>query len=87
LLAYVVLWCALVPGGVFVHYRRLGDYSYGLYLWQFPVQQCLVRAFPGLTPGSLMASSFPITLVLAMLSWRFIEAPALTRKPALEVRP
>lgn len=87
LLAYLVLWFALVPGGVLVHYRRLGDYSYGLYLWQFPVQQCLVRAIPALVPGALIALSFPITLVLAMLSWRFIEAPALARKPAAEVRP
>jgi peptidoglycan/LPS O-acetylase OafA/YrhL len=86
LLAYTVLWFALVPGGVLVHYRRLGDYSYGLYLWQFPVQQCLVRAMPTLSPGALMAWSFPITLVFAMLSWRFLEAPALARKPAVEVK-
>ncbi len=86
LLCYLVLWCALVPGGLLVHYRRLGDYSYGLYLWQFPIQQCLIRALPGLGPGQLIALSFPSTLVLAMLSWRFVEAPALERKPAMEAR-
>ena len=29
LLSYVVLWLALVPGGVLRGYNRLGDYSYG----------------------------------------------------------
>lgn len=78
LLAYVVLWCALVPAGVLRAYRRVGDYSYGLYLWQFPVQQCLVHAWPGLTPFTLMLAALPITLGLAALSWHLVEARALT---------
>ena len=77
LLAYVVLWCALVPGGLLRAYRRVGDYSYGLYLWQFPVQQCLVHAWPGLTPLTLMLAALPITLGLAALSWHLVEARAL----------
>ena len=86
LLCYLVLWCALVPGGVLTHYRKLGDYSYGLYLWQFPIQQCLARAVPGLQPWSMMALAFPITLVFAVASWTWIESPALARKPAMDAR-
>src|SRR5204862_2395542 len=33
-LAYAVVWLALVPGGWLRLYNRLGDYSYGFYLWQ-----------------------------------------------------
>ena len=79
-LAYSVLTFALVPGGVLRIYRRVGDYSYGLYLWQFPIQQCLVGAMPGLTPLALMLAAFPITLVLAMLSWHLVEARALAAR-------
>lgn len=60
-------------------YNRLGDYSYGTYLYAFPVQQFL--AWAGLTwPLWNMACALPITLVLAALSWHLIEAPALRWK-------
>jgi hypothetical protein len=85
-LAYAVLWFALVPGGVLRAYRRVGDYSYGLYLWQFPIQQCLVRAWPDLSPLGLMLAAFPPTLALAMLSWHLVEARALAWRPAGRAR-
>lgn len=80
-LAYLVLWFALVPGGVLRAYRRVGDYSYGLYLWQFPIQQCLVRAWPEWSPLGLMLAAAPPTLALAMLSWHLVEARALAWRP------
>jgi peptidoglycan/LPS O-acetylase OafA/YrhL len=80
LLSYVVLWLALVPGGVLRLYNRLGDYSYGLYLWQFPLQQWIVLTHPGLTPPQLMALAFPAALVLAVVSWHGVEARALALK-------
>jgi peptidoglycan/LPS O-acetylase OafA/YrhL len=80
LLGYAVLWFALVPGGPLRAWRKRGDWSYGLYLWQFPVQQCLMGLFPGLGPAGLIATALPATLVLAIASWRFVEAPALARK-------
>lgn len=79
-LAYVVLWLALVPGGVLRLYNRLGDYSYGLYLWQFPLQQWIVLRRPETTPPELVLLSAPAALALAALSWHFVEAPALARK-------
>ena len=81
MLGYVVLWLALVPGGLLRGYRRMGDYSYGLYLWQFPIQQCLVLAVPGLTPATLIGWSFGSTMVLAVASWHGVESPALAYKP------
>lgn len=56
--------------------RRLGDVSYGTYLFAFPVQQCLVTWFaPG--PWALAAMAVPPVLALAVLSRRFIEVPCL----------
>lgn len=56
-------------------YNRLGDYSYGTYVYAFPVQQ-LVAGWGVTAPLLNMALAFPLTLVLAVLSWRFIEKPA-----------
>ncbi len=79
-LSYVVLWLALVPGGVVRLYNRLGDYSYGFYLWQFPLQQCVVLARPGISQPGLLLASLPAALALAVISWHLIEAPALALK-------
>ncbi len=61
--------------------ERFGDYSYGIYLWAFPVQQSVLGLVPGLAPGTLFAITLPITLVLAVLSWHLIEQRALSLKP------
>lgn len=57
-----------------------GDLSYGIYIYAFPVQQSIVHLFPGTTQLALLAWSLCVTLVLAFLSWRFIEYPALKLK-------
>jgi len=79
-LSYLVLWLALVPGGPLRLYNRLGDYSYGFYLWQFPLQQWIVLHRPAASPLELMLLAAPATLALAALSWHLVEAPALAWK-------
>lgn len=57
-----------------------GDWSYGIYLYAYPVQQTLVHA--GVRDLALsLALSSAITLGLAMLSWQLVEARALRLKP------
>jgi peptidoglycan/LPS O-acetylase OafA/YrhL len=79
-LAYGVLWFALVPGGVIRRFNLIGDYSYGLYILCFPIQQTFVALDPAIGPGALFLCSFPAVLAVAILSWHFIEHPALRRK-------
>ena len=79
-LAYLVTWLALVPAGPIRLYNRLGDFSYGFYLWQFPIQQWIVQRNPGTTALELMVAAAPITLGLAALSWYLVESPALRWK-------
>ncbi len=57
-----------------------GDYSYGLYLYAFPVQQTLVALLPGLGIAAQILLALPVTLALAALSWHFVERPALALK-------
>ncbi len=41
-LAYGTFWLAYVPRGPLLGYNRLGDYSYGIYIYAFPLQGLLV---------------------------------------------
>src|SRR4029078_284798 len=38
---YLLFYCAYVPGGFIRRYNRVGDYSYGVYIYAFPVQQSI----------------------------------------------
>ncbi|MBR7779677.1 acyltransferase family protein [Undibacterium rugosum] len=57
------------------------DYSYGIYIYAFPVQQTIAHFFPKMSilPYLLVVST--ITLVLAAVSWHLIEKKALALKP------
>ena len=77
LIAYVLFFLAYVPAGAIRKYNALGDYSYGVYIYAFPVQQALLALFPQLTVAALMSASAALTLMLAILSWHGIEKRAL----------
>ena len=77
ILCYIVLVLAYHPWLKWPAFNRIGDYSYGLYVYAFPVQQTIVFRMPNLTPGELFAFSFLATLVLAVASWHVLEKPAL----------
>ncbi|WP_082474902.1 acyltransferase family protein [Sphingomonas sp. Leaf343] len=58
-----------------------GDYSYGLYLFAFPIQQTYTALFPG---ARVWYANSAFTIVFGMIyaafSWWCIEKPLLTRK-------
>ena len=62
---------------------HMGDLSYGMYIFAFPVQQILVYSSQGreMSFGVLFLLSFLVTFGLAFLSWHFVEKPALRFKP------
>ncbi|WP_426700829.1 acyltransferase family protein [Rhodanobacter sp. Col0626] len=82
MLPYVVLTFALSSHRLLQGAGRFGDFSYGLYLYGFLVQQC-VNDLSGNTLSALQNAfiSLPIALVLAYLSWHLIEKPMLSLKP------
>ena len=61
-------------------YNRAGDYSYGIYLWGFPMQQAVAHHLPTLAPIANAALSLPLAVLLAVASWHLAEKPALTLK-------
>jgi peptidoglycan/LPS O-acetylase OafA/YrhL len=79
-LGYAALWVATLKFGRLRAYANANDYSYGTYIYSMPVTQVLVMAIPGMSIFALVPLATAITLVIAYLSWEFIERPALTRR-------
>ncbi len=59
--------------------EKIGDLSYGAYIYGFLVQQCLMNYFP-LHVGALMTLSLIIAFGLAYLSWHCVEKKMLRYK-------
>lgn len=82
-LSYGVFVIGYWPSDWLLGYNRLGDYSYGIYIYAFPVQQTMAWAGVA-SPWLNIALSLPVTVICAVLSWHLVEAPALRlkRRPA-----
>lgn len=76
----VTLHAAFLIGGPIRLYNRLGDYSYGFYIYAFPIQQSIVHFFPRVSAGELDLFAGAGALLCAVLSWHFLEKPALAKK-------
>lgn len=67
--------------------RRMGrsDYSYGIYIYAFPVQQLVSEytASLGLGWGVSLLCGLALTLLLAVASWHWVERPAMSFKKRL----
>lgn len=78
--AYLVLLIALHPKLRIPSIDRWGDISYGLYIYAFPVQQTIAHSVPQIRPLSMIMLSLIISVILAILSWKLVEKPALKLK-------
>jgi len=84
LIPYIVMYLAYVPAGIIRNYNALGDYSYGVYIYAFPVQQAVSIIMKPIDPMVLFLYSGTVTLTLAVISWKIVEHPALQSKAKLE---
>ena len=57
-----------------------GDYSYGLYIYGWPVQQVMAKGFPGWSPPLNAACSLACAVAIAALSWHLVEKRSLAQK-------
>jgi peptidoglycan/LPS O-acetylase OafA/YrhL len=84
---YGVFWLAYSPGGILLQFNECGDYSYGLYIIHWPVLQTVIWLVPGNLPAdALFLAVYPATLTFAVLSWHYVEKPALAlRQPVTDL--
>lgn len=76
--SYGAIWLGFTRAPLLLRYNDLGDYSYGTYIYAFPVQQSLAAMIPGIDPMTMSALALPITWGLGALSWHFVEKPGKT---------
>ncbi|MEG9524293.1 MAG: acyltransferase [Hyphomicrobiales bacterium] len=56
---------------------KRGDYSYGIYLYGWPIQQALVALVPVRNTTQQVLLALPCIVLFAMVSWHLIERPIL----------
>ena len=73
-----------MPAGAVRSFNRLGDFSYGTYIYSLPMQQCLVQALPCIGSLTPIGASLLASLSVAVALWHLVEKPAiaLKRRPA-----
>jgi peptidoglycan/LPS O-acetylase OafA/YrhL len=54
-----------------------GDYSYGIYIYAFLVQQTTAHFFPDINSLESCLLVVPVTVILSIFSWHFFELPAM----------
>lgn len=79
-LPFIIFYIAYIPSGVIRNFNKMGDYSYGLYIYAFPVQQSIIALISDISIIQLIVLSFIVTFVLAYLSWHLVEKKCLMMK-------
>ena len=72
----VALWIGSRRQAWALHVQR-HDYSYGIYISHWPVIIMLRDLLPPLGPVGLSLATLAVVLPIAMLSWHWVESPAL----------
>ena len=79
--SYLIFYLGYLPWGAPVKvYNRIGDYSYGMYIYAFPCEQIGAAIWKGISTFDLIAVSFPTALCCAILSWNLVEGRALSQR-------
>ncbi|WP_369617476.1 acyltransferase family protein [Flavobacterium sp. CFS9] len=76
LLTSIILIIGLNPLKYISSFGKMGDPSYGIYIYGFPIQQTLMHFF-NLNLSGLLTRSVLISIIFGYLSWHLIEKRAL----------
>jgi peptidoglycan/LPS O-acetylase OafA/YrhL len=80
LIPFLIMYFSFISSPV-SRISKYGDFSFGIYIYAFPVQQTLIYYLGNnISVISLILLSILFTVPFAILSWHFIEKKALTLK-------
>lgn len=78
---YMLFYVAFARSYSLVGFSKWGDFSYGIYLYAWPIQQLVLLYLEKYMDITLLfILSFSITTCFAYLSWHYIEKPSLKLK-------
>lgn len=80
-LPYIVLAYGLSNSWLGSFVNKVGDCSYGVYIYAFPVQQFVLLQYPDIAYGTYLTVTVLMSLVLGYGSWHLIEKRMLRFKP------
>jgi peptidoglycan/LPS O-acetylase OafA/YrhL len=78
--AYIVVFFGTKPNFVSALAMRIGDFSYGMYLFGWPFGQLMKQYSQTTSPWVLMVLAFPLVLATAAISYYLVERPSLKLK-------
>jgi peptidoglycan/LPS O-acetylase OafA/YrhL len=78
---YLLFYLVYHPGIKLSGFAKHGDFSYGVYLYGWPVQGLIMYYFKdNLNPYLLCITALPVSILLAFCSWHLVENPFLKLK-------
>ncbi len=80
-LPYIVLAFGLARSAAATLIARLGDWSYGVYIYAFPIAQSVLYFVPDISFLMYVAVTIMLTLACGAASWHLIEKRSLGHKP------
>jgi len=81
LAAYLIFWFAFLPLKPLHRFAKHGDFSYGIYLYSFPILQIIVFwRGTAMDPLALFAIAWPVSIAVAAISWHVLERRWLRAK-------
>jgi peptidoglycan/LPS O-acetylase OafA/YrhL len=69
---YLLFFIAFTPVGL-ERFGKYGDFSYGIYLYAYPIQQLLVQKLGITSPLLLFGYSLVLSILAGMVSWYAVE--------------
>ena len=82
-LSYLIVWAASKTWGPLRVACNRADLSFGIYIYAGPVEQALIQGLPVASPLIIALCATVIAAPLALLSWVFVEHPALRLRSRL----
>lgn len=76
----LLFWVAFARLGGAPTWSDMPDWSYGIYIWHYPIMQLVLLTEPEANPWTIAVLTFPATAMIAAISWRWIEKPSLSQK-------
>lgn len=78
--SYLIVYIAYSKKIKFYNFAKYGDFSYGLYIYAFSIQQSVTYFVNDISVFSNIIISVPLTIFVSYCSWHLIEKPSMKLK-------